>query len=324
VTNWDDMEKVLHHTFYSELRAAPEDHPVVFLTDVMTPAANREKLMQILFETFNMPAVLLLPAASATIISSGRMTGVAVEIGDGAVQVVPVYEGSVIAFAAVKLDIGGRDLTDFLMKILIERGYSFTTTAEREIVRDIKEKLCYMALDFAEEMAKSSSTLEKTYELPDGQVITIGNERFRCPEALMNPSFFGSEALGLAEAVITAVHRCDRDLRETLFANIVLSGGSAMIPGLAERLQHSVAMGISGACKVKAIAPPERKYSEWIGGSIFGSLSSSTMIFAMKEEYDLDGPIICHKWDPKYVTVGLQAPPQPTPAAAAPSVTMDA
>ncbi|CAF1206100.1 unnamed protein product [Didymodactylos carnosus] len=313
VTNWDDMEKIWHHTFCHELRVAPDEHPVLLTEAVLNPTGNREEMTKIMFEKFNVPAMYVAVQGVLSCYGSGRINGIVLDSGYGVTQIVPIIDdvtlhpeekekfektnaSHVLSDAALCLNFAGYDLTSYLMKILNERGYAFTTTAEQRVFSPLS-KLCYVALDFDEETATAaaSSTLEKHYQLPDGQVISIGNERFRCSEAVFKPSVLGMEVAGIHETIYNSIIKCDSHIQKHLYGNIVLTGGTTMFEGIADRIKKEIASLAPPTTEIKIIAPPERKCSTWIGGSILASLSTFQNMWISKQEYNESGPSIVHR-----------------------------
>ncbi len=297
VEDWGAMEKIWHYTFYTDLRIDPAEHPVLLTEPPLNPRPNREKMCEIMFETFNVPALYIAMQAVLSLYASGRTTGLVCDSGTGVTHVVPIYEGFALTHAISRLDLAGRDITEYLMRLLRQRGYALTTSAEKEIVRDIKEKLCYVALDPEKELklAEKVSGMEKSYMLPDGETLTVGVERFLAPEVFFNPGAVGKETSPMDEVIVEAVSKCDIDLRRDLYANIVLSGGSTMFPGLKERLTKEIAEMIPENVEVKIIAPPERMYSVWIGGSILASLKTFQKMWVTRKEYKEIGPTVVHR-----------------------------
>jgi actin-related protein len=303
VTNWEDMEKVWKHTYYNELCIEPADHPVLLTEAPLNPKTNRERMSQLMFETFKVPALYIAVQAVLSLYASGRTTGCVFDAGDGVSHTVPVFEGFAIPHAVKRLNLAGRDLTKYMAVLLQERGVTMTSSAEMEIVRSIKEELCYVAEDFDMELegcanrakkmrtSMASSDGDKPFELPDGSMLTVGSERFRCPEALFKPTLLGKEFKGIHEITHECITTCDIDLRKELFANVVLSGGTSMFPGLAERMVKELT-ALAPRSKIKVLAPPDRKYSVWIGGSTLASLSSFQQMWVSADEYLQSGPSI--------------------------------
>ncbi|KAJ5075103.1 actin [Anaeramoeba ignava] len=292
IENWDNMEKMWHHIFYNELKIAPEEHPVLMADSPFNPRNSKDKIKQIMFETFNTPAFYLGNSGILTLYSTGRTTGFVFGIGHEITFTEPIYEGYEIYNIIDQYQFGGNDLTNYLIKLLKEQDYSFEKSNDTEIARDIKEKLCYCSLNFQQELNQNETELEEAYELKNGDIISISNERIKCCECLFEPKIIGIDLEGIHKLIYNSIMKCDISSRKDFFNNIILTGGTTLFPNFKERLEKEIKQIIPDKMEIKIIADPDRKYSSWIGGSILASLSTFQSVWISKEEYDESGPSI--------------------------------
>eukprot|EP00301_Raphidiophrys_heterophryoidea_P027626 c9743_g1_i2.p1 GENE.c9743_g1_i2~~c9743_g1_i2.p1 ORF type:complete len:386 (+),score=97.91 c9743_g1_i2:77-1159(+) len=216
VKNWDHMEMLWDSVFAEHLEVDPQEHFVVVTEPPLNPREHKEKLAEIMFEAFCVPGIYVGMQALLGLYSEGLTTGMVVDIGDGVTHCVPVYEGYAIPHAIMRQNMAGRTLTSFMSTILRERGYVFNTSAQQHQVRMIKESIAYCALNFEDETANfedDPQQFEKSYELPDGQLVTLGDQRFRVGEVLFQPSLIGSELLPLPELLLRSYNKCAIDTR---------------------------------------------------------------------------------------------------------------
>eukprot|EP00435_Cladocopium_sp_Y103_P031470 s845_g8.t1 len=273
VTRWPEVEQIWHYMFYNELRVAPEEHPVLLLEAPLTPQDDRERMVQMMFETFGVPSLHLATHAVLSLYASGRTTGIVLDCGLSQTRAVPVCEARVFPFG-----------------LEADRGWCFRPP-DLPIVEQIKETLCWVALDYQRQLSEEQlQPYEAIFELPDGQQVTVGCESFKGPEAMFQPSLCGLEGIGIHQLVFESIMASDEDLHEELefFSNVLLAGGTSLLRGLPERLQKDLAAMVP-SWQVEVVAPDTRKYSAWIGGSMVSSVTSYLRTWMTKEEFRRHG-----------------------------------
>jgi actin-related protein 2 len=309
VRNWEDMQYVWDYTFYDKLKINPQESKIMLTEAPMNPTQNRKKMIEVMFEKYGFKSCYIAIQAVLTLYAQGLLTGVVVDSGDGVTHIVPVYEGFSLPHLTKRLDVAGRDVTRYLIKLLLVRGYAFNRTADFETVRQIKEQLCYVGydLDLEKRLANETTVLVRTYTLPDGRVIRVGGERFEAPEVLFQPHLIDIEGGGMADQLFDCINKADVDTRPEFYNHIVLSGGSTMYPGLPSRLEKEVkrlylqkvlkgntAQLAKFKCRIED--PPRRKHMVFLGGAVLAEIMKDKDHFWMnKQEYEEQGENVLKK-----------------------------
>eukprot|EP00658_Telonema_sp_P-2_P018495 TRINITY_DN17260_c0_g1_i2.p1 TRINITY_DN17260_c0_g1~~TRINITY_DN17260_c0_g1_i2.p1 ORF type:complete len:378 (+),score=77.46 TRINITY_DN17260_c0_g1_i2:223-1356(+) len=298
ISNWEDMEHVWHHTFFHEIRVNPSDDiGCVLLTEApLNAKEKREKMIQVMFESFNVPASFIAMQAVLELYASGRTTGVVVDCGHGISHTVPIYEGYAMPHSIKRMDLAGEDLTNYLVKILQDNDINLSTATEIDCAQSMKEQLCRVAMDFEGEMNMFDDNHFKDFTLPDGHTIGIGDQLIRAPELLFNPKLDGNNnMLGIHELIRECVMRCDVEVRKELYQSILLAGGTTLFQGFQNRLATEVQRFAPEQVRAKVMAPNERMFSAWIGGSILGSLTTFRQMWIDASEYHELGASVVHR-----------------------------
>ncbi|XP_063684843.1 actin-3-like isoform X1 [Bolinopsis microptera] len=291
------MLKILRdELFFSyHVGRCPDEYRFLLTEHVFTTCQQREQIMGLFFEEFKTLGLMFVPQEFLALISSGHTSGIVINMSNTYTSIVPIWNLNILRNKAVVLQVGGQDVTRALELLLKQRRADQvyrTSDFDPLVVEDIKEKRGYVALDYEVEMSKPAA-LSTEYELPDCQVINLGRELFQCTECLFQPHLFGiKNTQGLIGSVNQLIDTLNGQIKQDIVAqSVFLTGSSSMFPGLVERLRAGIAEKHSA---VNVVAPPERKMSAWMGGSIWAELSVSKNLWTTKEEFDAYGPDVVH------------------------------
>ncbi|KAH7089391.1 actin binding protein [Auriculariales sp. MPI-PUGE-AT-0066] len=331
IENWDHMERYWEQTIFKYLRAEPEDHYFLLTEPPLNPPENRENTAEIFFESFNIPglyiavqAVLALAASwTSGKVAERTLTGTVVDSGDGVTHVIPVAEGYVIGSAIKHIPIAGRDISQFVLNLLRERGEMATVPQDEQlkIASKVKEQYSYVCQDIVKEFRKYDQDPYKYLARYEGEnsvnkkaySFDVGYERFLAPEIFFNPEIYSSDFLTpLPEIVDNVVQQSPMDVRRGLYNNIVLSGGSTMFDHFGQRLKRDLKQIVdrriaaseaasgsvlrSSGLEVNVISHKRQRYAVWFGGSLLAGLPEFYSACHTKAAYEEFGPSICRRY----------------------------
>ncbi len=290
IVDWARFENIIDYIFYS-LRVDPTLVHVLFAVHPLFQHKDLKRIFELFLEHYQCMAFYPVLDSMLTLYSGGFQTGLIIEIGDSNTRIVPIFEGYKLEHAVKILDIGGRVLTRYMEQTLESIGWSVDSSIRRELVRVLKEKACFVSLDYKEDLRRSEQ-YEKEYSLPDGSTISLNKERFIVPELLFNPSSELEED-SLPVAIMDVIGACDLDIRPDLLNNIFLSGGSSMFPNLKSRIYQELELELARRKKndqaIRIIAPQERTFSVWIGGSILAMIPEFADNWVTRAKYFKEG-----------------------------------
>lgn len=311
IQDWEGIEAIWDHVF-SGLKITPSEHKIVQTEAALNPPKNREKIVQVMFEKYGFQAVNVSVQAIMALASQGLQTGMVVDSGDGVTHLVPVYQGFLEPSLVQRINLAGRHVTNQLMKLLVANGHPLNSTADFETVREMKQRLCYVAndLEVEQRFARETTVVERQYELPDSRVMRVGAERFLAPEILFNPGLHGGEhGMGLPELVFNTIRKSDINVQKDYFSSIVLSGGTTMFPGFPTRLEKDVKKlyldqvfkgdkARASKFRVSVEAPPRREHMVFLGASILAEAyeqQGNSPWWITREEYNERGASVVNR-----------------------------
>lgn len=338
VSDWEAAEEIYKHALHGRLQSVTSQHPLLMVEQAFAASEQRAKMCEMMFEKFESPAFFLSKDAVLAAFAAGRATGLVVDIGSGLTRVSPVHDGYILKKGITKNNLAGEAISQWMHRCITGKGTqvrphysieksevkpgemkclprvlaheteSFKNWMIYDVVRDVKESLCHVSeCRFVED--NYEGTPPKVYELPDGSTVELAVDRFKIPEALLNPAFGddtilaaahsqeAGKAIGLVQMFNESVGKCDPDLRRDLFSNIILTGGGSLFDGLEVRVHNELAETLPSQ-KIRIVASgvnTERRFSAWIGGSILGSLGTFHQLWISKAEYNEEGAHLVEK-----------------------------